>query len=123
MNNVTIPQNAARLSTINEALRKIVQDVLAGKINDTTARCNLKRAIIAAGYHPGVAHIKPDSPADLLCDSRLNLVIKTNVEMAQGHRDWNANQNAIILDQWPAQELFRAESRDNPRECLERWRM
>lgn len=123
MNNVTIPQSPEWLSAINEALRKTVHDVLAGKINDATARCNLKKAIIAAGYHPGTARIQPDSPEDLLCDSRINLVIKTNVEMAQGHRDWNANRNAVILDQWPAQELFRAESRDNPRGWLERWRM
>ncbi|HZF01639.1 MAG TPA: hypothetical protein VE344_07065 [Methylomirabilota bacterium] len=123
MDNATVPQNPEWLSTINEALQKNVQDVLAGKINNVTARCNLKKAIIAAGYHLGTAHIEPDSPEDLLCDSRLNLVIKTNVEMAQGHRDWNANQNAVILDQFPALELFRLEGRDNQRDWLSRWRL
>jgi hypothetical protein len=123
MNTFTIPQHAAWLSAINEALRKNVQDVLAGKINDATARCSLRKAIIAAGYHPPTAHVTPDSPEDLLCESRLNLVIKTNVEMAQGHRDWNANQNSVILDQWPAQELFRVESCDYPGQWPEHWRM
>ena len=123
MNNATVPQNPEWLSTINEALQKNVQDVLAGKINNVTARCNLKKAIIAAGYHPGTAHIEPNSPEDLLCESRLNLVIETNVQMTQGHRNWIESQRVGVLESFPSDELFRLESREKKCDWLSRWRL
>jgi hypothetical protein len=60
---------------------------------------------------------------DLSSMARINLVIKTNTELAQGQGLWIANQNPVILDEWPAQELFRAESRKEPREWVNRWRL
>ena len=107
MNTVTISDKPKWLCAINEALRKIVQEVLAGDINDATARCNLKEAIIAAGYHPGTAHIEPDSPEDLLFDSRINLVIKTNVELSQGAGAMIQGNNPAVLEAFPCQEFIR----------------
>jgi hypothetical protein len=50
-------------------------------------------------------------------------VIKTNTEMAQGQGWWLQGQDAAILDEWPGQELFRAEGRKVPRDWIERWRL
>jgi len=81
----------------------------------------IKDLLAEIGYQPA-----PDEAGtlqDLSSDARINLVIKTNTQLAQGQGLWIANQNPAILDEWPAQELFRAESREKPRKWLERWRL
>lgn len=118
-----MPQNPEWLATINEVLQKIVQDVFAGKINDITARCNLRTAIIATGYHPKTAQVETQSPEDLLCEARLNLVIKTNVEMAQGERQFIQQNDPAVLEAFPALELTRFENRKIPRDWESRWRI
>ena len=123
MNDTTMSQNPEWLYSINETLQRIVQDVFVGKINDVTARCNLRTAIIAAGYHPETAHIEPQGPEDLLCDDRLNLVIKTNVEMAQGARQFLQQNHPGVVEAFPALELVRFEPRKAPRDWFARWRI
>jgi hypothetical protein len=43
-----------------------------------------------------------------------------NVESAQGFGAWRKGQEPEILDEWPAQRLFRLEERDEPRDWHER---
>ena len=84
------------------------------------ARQEIKQLLDEIGYQPD-----PNAAGtlqDLGSSARINLVLKTNTELAQGQGLWIANQNPAILDEWPAQELFRAETRDKPRKWLERWR-
>lgn len=123
MNDDTVPKKPTWLSAINEALQRIVQDVFAGKINDATARCNLRQAIIAAGYHPATANIEPNSTEDLLSDSRINLAIKTNVEMAQGAGRFIQANDPAVLGGFPAMELVRYEDRKSPRDWAQRWKV
>lgn len=54
-------------------------------------------------------------------DSRLKLVLSTNVDMARGYGQWKQGQNKFILAEYPAQELYRAENRKEPRDWPKRW--
>lgn len=110
------------LPAINEALRKIVQDLLAGETDFATARLNLRNAIVAAGYHPGTSFVEAYSPADLLWEERLNLILRTNLDMNRGFGQYQEGQDPAVLNRWPAQELFRAEDRKVPRDWLTRWK-
>lgn len=83
------------------------------------ARLELKEALKAISYTPDPA--ERGTIEDLSSDTRLNLVIKTNTEMAQGYGNWKQGQ--ATLDAFPAQELFRAEDREEPRDWLQRWRV
>lgn len=87
-------------------------------IDVASARLRLGEKLKEIGYHPS-----PEDAGtikDLSSDKRLNLVIKTNTEMAQGYGNWMQGQ--ATLDAFPAQELFRAEDREEPRNWIERWR-
>jgi len=89
--------------------------------NPTYARAEIKKFLDDMGYSPD-----PDIAGtikDLSTDARINLVVETNRDMAQGQGKWIADQDETILDQWPAQELFRAEARKVPRDWISRWRL
>src|SRR6185503_2254093 len=50
-------------------------------------------------------------------------VLKTNREIAQGYAQDRAGQDELLLDEWPAQELFRGEAREKERDWQERFRL
>ena len=120
-------------TTTNEYLLQLYRDRIAGILHPVPAdgqattdfspayvRQAVKDLLAEIGFQP-----EPDQRGtiqDLSSDARINLVIQTNVDLARGQGLWIANQNPAILDEWPAQELFRAESREQPRKWLERWR-
>jgi hypothetical protein len=56
-----------------------------------------------------------------LSDARLNLILDTNVQLAEGYGHYAQGQDQGILDVWPAQELFRIGWRKVPRDWRERW--
>lgn len=61
---------------------------------------------------------------DLSSDGRINLVVKTNVELAQGAGKFvQGNLDEDVIDLWPAWELVRYEERDQPRDWEQRWRI
>ena len=120
--------------TLDSYLLQTYQDRIAGILNPVPAagqsttdfspayvRQAIKELLAEMNYAP--APEDAGTLKDLSSDARINLVIKTNTELAQGQGLWIANQNPVILDGWPAQELFRAESREQPRRWLERWRL
>lgn len=127
-------QSVFSAQTTNEYLLQLYRDRIGGILNPEPAegeattqfspdyvRQSIKQFLQEIGYEPA-----PDDAGtlkDLSSDARINLVIKTNTELAQGQGLWIANQNPVILDEWPAQELFRAEARQQPREWLQRWRL
>lgn len=83
------------------------------------ARVLLREKLAQMGYEPDAA--KAGGLQDLGSDVRLDLVINTNVEMAQGFGQWRQGQDEDVLDAFPAQELYRLESRMVPRNWAERW--
>lgn len=88
-------------------------------LDPASARLAAKQYFGSIGYAPD-----PEDEGtlkDLSSDARINLVLKQNVESAQGYGAWKQDQDPDILDAFPAQELFRAEAREVPREWLMRW--
>lgn len=86
--------------------------------NMATAREKARAALAGFSYDPGE---KAGGIQDLSSDARLNLQLKTNVESAQGFGNFLQGQAEGALDAFPAQELFRAEDREEPRNWPTRW--
>lgn len=83
------------------------------------ARLELKRTLESIEYKapPG----KEGTIEDISSDQRLNLIIDHNVKSAQNYGYWQQGQDPILLDEWPAQELYREEFREEPRNWRDRW--
>lgn len=123
--------NAHYLQEVKDRLEKILQPQTVVRIGDdgigrnvtegmnlATARAELKQILSGLSYNPGE---KAGTIQDLSSDARLNLLLRTQTEMAQGYGQYLQGQNADVLDAFPAQELFRAEERKEPREWPTRW--
>jgi hypothetical protein len=90
-------------------------------MDPASARLKIKQLFQKFGYNPG-EDIR-GTIKDLSSDARINLVVKTNVELAQGAgRFIQENSDPDVVDLWPALELVRFESRAKPRDWQERWR-
>lgn len=87
-------------------------------LNIAGARVELKQILQGLGYNPGD---KAGGLQDLSSTGRLNLILKQNVESAQGFGNFLQGQAEGALDLWPAQELFRAEDRMEPRNWPTIW--
>ena len=87
-------------------------------LNPASARAELKQILQSIGYNPGD---KAGGIQDLGSDARINLQIKMNVESAQGYGSYLQGQAEGAIDAFPAQELFRAEDREEPRNWPTRW--
>jgi len=83
-----------------------------------TARTQIRELLQSVGYNPGNL---AGTIQDLGSDQRIRLVLDMNVQAAQGFGQWRAGQDETILDAFPAQELYRAEGRKEPRNWRERW--
>jgi len=106
--------------TIKDPVTGQKRPALAGEYMDpATARLQLKQKLMALGYQPDPS--QRGGLQDLSSDARLNLIIKTNSDMARNFAYFEQGQDPAILDAWPAQELFRAEVRNEPRNWLDRW--
>jgi hypothetical protein len=88
-------------------------------MNPATARLRLKEKLDELGYHPATEDA--GTIKDLRSDQRLDLIVRTNAEMQQGYGQWLQGQASGVLEAWPAQELYRAESRAEPRDWQVRW--
>lgn len=120
-------ENASFLQEVKDRVEKIPhpqtverdgRQVTEG-MNLATARAELKGILQTLEYKPEAG--KEGTIEDLSSSKRLNLLLKTQTEMAQGYGQHVQAQNADVLDAFPAQELFRAEERKEPREWRTRW--
>ena len=93
-----------------------VDELLAGRTDRATARTALKRMLGSLG-----ATVDETDLTDLRSDSRLNLILDTNLQQAQGYGHWAQGQDPAVLDQWPAQELVRIRDSEQPRDWPARW--
>lgn len=89
-------------------------------INEAEFRTQIKELLGRMGYDPDPE--KRGTIEDLSSDARIELVIRTNVEMAQNHGYWQQGQDPDLLLAFPAQELYRAEDRKDKRGWIQRWR-
>lgn len=97
----------------------VLAEYVDGKIDLASARLRLKEKLKVIGYRaePG----EEGTLKDFSSDVRTNLVLRTNAAQAQGYGDWMQGQDPAILDQWPAQELYRARNSKVPRKWRARW--
>ncbi|HEV2692094.1 MAG TPA: hypothetical protein VG347_04290 [Verrucomicrobiae bacterium] len=59
---------------------------------------------------------------DLTSNARINLVVETNSEMAQGAGRFIQSNDEDVVDEFPAQELYRLEDTKKHRDWEARWR-
>src|SRR5688572_12362469 len=83
-----------------EEVKRDVTALLEGNADVASVRLKLKETLKGLGYEPDPD--KRGTIQDLSSDRRLELVIKTNTEMAQGFGYDRQGQEEAILDQWPA---------------------
>jgi hypothetical protein len=98
-------QNVDFLERAKEAIDKMVEGVTDRATQRTALRALADRFDMSA----------------LQSDSRLNLILDTQVKMANGFGNFIEGQHPSILLMWPAQELYRAEERKEPRDWPARW--
>jgi hypothetical protein len=88
--------------------------------NPTVFRTELRELLDSVGYQP-----HPDdvgSIKDLRTESRLNLIVRTQEEMATGHGQFLQSTDPDTVDLWPAFELVRVQDSAAPRDWPQRWR-
>jgi hypothetical protein len=95
------------------------QPVVTG-LNPATARGVLRDKLKELGYSatPG----EEGTIKDLSSSARLDLVIKTNTELAQGAGRFIQANDPDVLEGFPAQELVRYDQKEQPRDWEKRWR-
>lgn len=93
-----------------------IAELLAGTSDRATQRTALKRLMGSLG-----ADVDETDLTDLRSDARLNLILDTNVQQAQGYGRWKQAQDPVALELYPAQELVRIQDSENPRDWPKRW--
>jgi hypothetical protein len=88
-------------------------------LNLATARTETKQALQELGYTPQPG--EAGTLKDLSSDSRINLVLKTNTETAQGAGRFLQMNDVDVIDQFPAQELYRLIDTHKHRDWATRW--
>ncbi len=97
-----------------------IGDLVTGRVDRATKRAGLKTLLGRLGYAP--AEGEAGSITDLSSDRRLNLILDTGLQQAQGYGQWKQGQDSAILDQWPANELIRVRDSLHPRDWQQRFR-
>jgi hypothetical protein len=75
-------------------------------LNLAKAREQAQVLLDKIGYQPNPG--EEGTLLDLSSDQRIDLVLETNKQIAQGEAWWLQGQDETILDAYPAQELYRA---------------
>lgn len=126
----SVGRNALASARVYEArflqdLADVVSATLQAKaqggdgLNLPTARLQLREKLKAYGYTPPAG--QEGRITDLTSDQRLNLMVQTQVDLNRGFGQYVQNEEPGILETWPAQELYRAEPRIEPRDWEEIW--
>lgn len=87
--------------------------------NPIEAKAQLREYLASVGYQPDEAD--RGGLKDLSSDLRLNVILDTNVKMAHGYGQFAQQNDADLIDSFPCLELYRLESRKEPRKWRERW--
>lgn len=106
-----IKQRAMFSATVTsvELLQKyddVIEGMLAGKLDQATARLAVKDLLAEMGYVADPNHA--GGLQDLASTRRIDTTLSTNVDIARGYGWREQGMTADVLDEFPAQELFRA---------------
>lgn len=96
-----------------------VNYVPGSSVNLATFRKEMKDYLDSISYKPDAGD--EGTLKDLTTDKRLELIYRTNVEMALGYGTYIQQQDPASLDAYPAQELYRLEDRKERRAWGKRW--
>jgi len=108
-------QSAEHLDVLDTGINNLI----AGKTDIATARLQIKQFLARAGYKPEDG--EEGGLKDFSSDERINLQLRMNTQQAQGYGQWKQGQDTVILDAFPAQELYRIGDRKEPRNWPLRW--
>lgn len=107
-----------------KSVRRTDEDGTTRMVNEgfnyASAREELEQSLKSIGYSPNPKDA--GTIKDLSSQERLELVLRTNVEMSQGFGQMVQGMEGDVLQEWPAWELFRAEDRKEKRNWFDRWR-
>jgi hypothetical protein len=115
-------ERADVLSTFKSLVGRLVEPEGAApgaSMNVATAREQIREMLGRIGYKPPAG--KEGTIQDLSSERRINLVLNQNADHLRGYGDFLQGQGDAVLDQWPAQELFRAIQTKVQRPWLVRW--
>jgi hypothetical protein len=89
-------------------------------LNQAYARTEIKALLRSLDYAPKEG--EAGTIKDLSSDGRINLVLSTNVQTAQGAGRFIQMNDEDVVDEFPAQELYRLEETHKQRDWPARWR-
>lgn len=87
-------------------------------VNAGSFIADIKRVLREEGIAPGAGGL-----TDITSARRLKLIYDFQREAAAEYARWKASQDPVALDNFPAQEFLRVESRQAPRDWAPRWDM
>jgi len=102
--------------------KDVTNAVLSGQMDEATGRLQIKQLLAEMGYVPDPEAM--DGIKDLSSDVRTNLVIQTSVDTARGFGWYAEGQDPIVLDAFPAQELYDTapgDDRNRRKDVADRW--
>ncbi len=102
---------------ILESIREVTIGVLNKKISPFAAREKLRETVERSRYKAPKG--KEGTIQDLTSTARLDLIVRTNVDMARGYGQFVDAQRG--LDEYPFWEMYRKELRQEPRDWPTRW--
>jgi hypothetical protein len=105
---------------IVEKATRLIWEIISGRESENVARRKLGEYLDLIGYHAPEG--RRGKITDLRTDERLNLTIKTAVNLSFGYGKWRSGQTQAILDEFPCQEFFRAFDRKEHRDWPKRWK-
>ena len=105
--------NADFLQQIDDKIGQLTR----GEIDRATARRDLKAFLGSLGDDS----VDDTDLTDIRSDARLNLILDTNLQQAQGYGQALQGAQVDVLDQWPAQELIRVRDSVKERDWPARW--
>jgi len=100
-----------------EQIRKVCVGVTTGELSEEQAKAKLKQWLERTDYKPEPG--ERGTIKDLSSNQRLQVIVNTNVMLADGwgREAWQSERQKLF----PANELFRAEPRNQPRNWAQRW--
>lgn len=104
---------------ILDEIQSAVSSFTAGRVDQSSLRVQLRDVVQRSGYRADPEDF--GTLRDLTSDARLNLILETNRQMAEGYGHYVEGNDPAILDEWPAQELVRVIDSKVKRKWKRRW--
>lgn len=102
-----------------DQFRREAEAIAAGKSTDSESRLRLRDFLQAKGYAPEPG--QEGTIKDLLSPRRMNIALRTNVEMARGWAQWQAQNSPGAIAAYPARRYHRGKQVRVPRDWQARW--